>query len=387
MADGTDAVVVEAEGTSQESSTETETSTAQETEQETSGDAQAGKDGKTSQETASTDESKDDDPKPDKDNRVSLHAEHFNRLKRQRSEYKSTLDEFKELGIESKEHAEFLRRGADDFAFVIDQIENRPEEFFQKLREEFPDQYKSHMGSVGTQATSGFLKTYADSYRRRGEKGDSDTADMLDSLAELARDGGKPKTELARTGKEGDDGRKTLQEDRYNFFAEQVTLETQAALTGKINELTKGVEFRTERQRAKFMDSVVGDVEEELEKNPIYVRERNEEQHPRHGLGRNHRKDVVNLYVRNATAGDRLERAVEDNLSHMNLSRSTGGGKQDGKRQNDGRREVSSSGTPSAGKVTQEATDRIKQEIANEGLGGADAMKEYMKRKAKLRGQ
>ena len=135
------------------------------------------------------------------------------------------------------------------------------------------------------------------------------------------------------------------------------------------------------------MDSVVGDVEEELEKNPIYVRERNEEQHPRHGLGRNHRKDVVNLYVRNATAGDRLERAVEDNLSHMNLSRSTGGEKQDGKRQNDGRREVSGSGTPSAGRVTQEATDRIKQEIANEGLGGADAMKEYMKRKAKLRGQ
>ncbi len=185
MVDGTDAAIAEAEGTSQESSTETETSTAQGTEQETSGDAQAGK-GETSQETASTDESKDEDPKPDKDNRVTIHAEHFQRLKQQRSDAKATLKEFKELGIESKEHAEFLRRGADDFAFVIDQIENKPEEFFRGFRQQYPQQYESHAEQIGRKHTAEFLANYVKPFRQRGEEGDAKFADFLEELTETA---------------------------------------------------------------------------------------------------------------------------------------------------------------------------------------------------------
>jgi len=360
----TETEVVETDSSSTE--VETEESTAKEAGEKT-GDDQP-EDGETSQEKASTGDSDEKDPEPDEKGRIPIRKDQFERLKRQGK----TLAEIRELGIDSKEHAEFLRREADRLEFILDQIESKPEDFFSDLKREYPEQYRAHIETAATNITAETLKGYALAFRKRGEKGDGEASELLNALADDVL-GKKPEP------KEKPEGKDNLLSERFDFFAERVSSDLESKLTAKILEKTNGTEFGTERRKQKFIADAIQDLKGRMERDPIFIRRRNAAQDPRHGLTAQQRAEVVSLYMGQAE-GEKMDSAIRETLSLLGLDvkKSKGKGKEE-------RREVSGSGIPTSGKIRDDVKEKVKKEIAAQGLSGVEAATEYLARMRKLR--
>src|SRR3990167_3921487 len=129
------------ESSATDSPTETDDSTAKDGEKE-SGETLPAK-GKSSQETPSPDDSEEDSKEPDKGKPVPYAQ--WKDMRDRHHKLRDKLQEFEGLGIKTKEHAEFLRHESEKgetLDYVLDQMENKPDEFFADFAKRFPKQYE-----------------------------------------------------------------------------------------------------------------------------------------------------------------------------------------------------------------------------------------------------
>ena len=357
---------VETDDTTPESSTEKNAESAEDAEQDAkpSGEQEEGKD----RESAKPEDSEDKTPKPDKDGRISVRLEQFERLKRQKSEMSTELDSLRELGIESKEHAEALRRDADNFHYVLEQLGSSPESFFADLQKSFPKAAETHDSNV----IQSFLSLASDAYRRQGDTEGLNTAEVLDAVLKTIK--GQPRSRSS----EADSGQRSeLADDKWEVFSDYVRSERDRALATMIEELApKDLEFRSQKQREKFISDVSADVLESLAKDTVFRRELDYAENPRRGLGRQQREEALKAYRKYLSLNDskRIRASIAEQASLMNLTGTANG--KDGKPKV--RREASASGAPSTGPATAEEKARIRTDLEKKGLTGTKLMETYL---------
>lgn len=350
---------VEPATTGDASSTSEQAGTAKKADIADNGDGQGDKP-KTSQDAASPDDSDDDEtPKPDKDNLIQVRLEQFERLKRQKNEARDELNALDELGISSREHAAALRSDADNYHYILEQLENRPQEFFVDLYKTFPKAYEGYMLS----GIDRFLDAWIDSYKKQGDDDGAARAIVLADIRKMLN-GKSTKQEVQPKDTE----RAEVQKEKWELFTEEVVSKRDTALAAKITELLpKGIEFKSQRQKEKFFDEVIEDVLDTLERDTTFVRERDRAQNPARGLGKAQRQETADVYLRFASTKDssRIKSAIARQTEVMNLPvSSSGNGKPE-------RREASVQGMPArVGGVSQEESDKKYNELRAKGLSG-----------------
>lgn len=359
----------ETDSTSSDSSTETKSDSTEEPEKD--GQPAADQKAGTDQDTGKPDDSDEKTPKPDKDGRISVRLEQFERIKRQKTELTSEIEALREFGIDSKEHAEALRRDADNYHFIIDQLGEQPQEFFADLQKSFPKAVEAH----DTTVIHSFLSLASDAYRRQGDTDGLSVAETLDSVLSTLRGQSKGnRKDSDASSRERD----SLSTEKWEVFSDVVTSERDKALSDKIEELMpKGTEFKSPKQREKFVNEVISDVLNSLANDTVFRRELAYAEKKERGLGKAQRQEAVKVYEKYATLHDsrRIRAAIAEQASLMNISVTANGAK--GKPAE--RREAASTGGPSSGALTTDEKARIRAEIEKKpGLSATDRMAAYM---------
>lgn len=366
-----DKTTVDTDETTPESSTETKSDSQEEPEKDgqPAADKKEGKD----QESGKPDDSDEKTPKPDKDGRIQVRLEQFERLKRQKSELTGELDALREVGIDSKDHAEALRRDADNYHFILDQLGEKPGEFFADLQKAYPKALEEH----NTTTIQAFLSLASDAYRRQGDTEGLNTAEVLESVRKTISG------QQSRKSSEGDSSRgeqDALAKEKWEMFSDHVTSERDKALSSKIDELLpKGTEFKSPKQREKFISGVIDDVLGSLGNDTVFRRELAYAEKPQRGLSKSQREEAVKVYTKYALLHDskRIRAAIAEQASLLNIAVAANG--KDGKPAPQ-RREASSSGAPSSGPPSTEEKARIRAEVEKMNLSGTDRMAEYLRR-------
>ena len=347
--------------------------------------------------------SDDEEPKPDKDNRAPF--EWVKRLKGKTEKLTAELEEFKKFGIESPEHAEVLQRDAENFQHVLGQLRDKPESFKADLKREFPEAHEAikqemiaedfsndpiafekalfkvdevaHSQMLGNALRRVLLREASDVKRDN-----PDAATYLENLASKIAN-----TQAVRTEKQSPKPVQTRNEpadnERQSFYDEQVALDVNGRLTDKINNVLseRGVDFpRGDKQKAAFMDAVLENLTDTLYDDKVFVRELERIDDPRNGLNKSQRKASADHRFKYATMGNRLMKAVSDEIENRNLPV----GKPKGLPPE--RREINAAGKAPSGALTQSDSDRIYQEQHAKGLRGSDLTAAVMAEKRKLRG-
>lgn len=354
-----------AEPTTDDSSKSTEGSpSAKETDDKgKAGDGQ-GEKPKTSRESVSPDDD-EEDPKPDKDNRVALRLEQFQRMKKRHQEHVQVMDELKKHGIESPEHAEALARDAQRIHNVEDTLASDPLGFEKDL-------YKSNPQAHGVIASNIHVRASLSRAAFWRSQGEEEKAKILEDEANFFRGGGSTASARSNTEPSADED-STLRE-KMDFFNDQVETETTSALSSKINTLiqSQNVAFKDDSHKSKFVKRVMQGVTELMESDAIYRRQRDQAQNPNRGLGKDQRREAVELNTKYATLNGRLEKAFKEEMSLMNL------GNGEPKKTIPERKEINAPGSAPGGELTSDEKNRIYQELANKGYTGSDLTARYM---------
>lgn len=345
-----------------ESSTQEKTAPAKEAGTEP-GDGPAQK-GETSQEKSASEGESDDSKLP-----FNNHPR-WKEVYGENKEMKGFISELKEIGIESKDHAEAIVRDAENFHVVVEQLRERPEEFWTDLRKEFPKVYEQHHVAVLSQ----MLDAWADAFRRQGDSDGTTKSEVLEEIRKsLNGNATKPRTQESRTNLE----RESLDNEKWELFSDQVVSERNSAFAAKIEELLpKSIEFPSAKHKAKFVSEVVEDVLDSLVSDKVFVRELESAENPRRGLGKQQRQEAVKVYTRYGfnRDGRLFKTAIAEQASLMNLA---GAGTGNGTKRVE-RKEALGGGAPSSGTLTTADKAKIREDIEKRGLSGNKAMEAYL---------
>ena len=317
--------------------------------------------GKSSQDTLSPDDSLEDGPEPEKGKDVP-HGQWL-RMKDSRNKIRQQLQDLSELGINSKEDAEALLKevevsetearkiGANGLRTWI---ENNPREFLTGLYKQNPAAYEQIVqNNVFT-----FITAIASTNKELAEQFKEAAVEFFgDARADSRKSPqGPDKAEAAG-----------VQQEKQEWFDDQVDSDIRASLSSKLTELTKGLSFQNEKQKTRFFDNVVEGMSDALKLNPVFTRNLSRLSEVRSlstGQLRGRRSEVAAFYLKHATDA-LLKRYIEEEKSTFGISVSQKQPNQDEKR-----REITGTGAPPNGKgLTKDAKDKAYAELSSQYTG------------------
>lgn len=221
---------------------------------------------KSSQETPSPDASKDDEEPAN--GIVNIHA--HRRIKTERNELRTKLNEFAELGFKSKADLETHLQEAETattearkqgFADATDWIVKQPEGFAKEILEQFPDAAPKVLHAFAPDVLLGVAQ-----WVRRT---DPELAGKLEELA-----GKFEGTESGRRAPESSE--KSAPQDEatgiraQGLFDREVAEQVNGPLRSNVQELTKGLLFNGDKHKAKFVKDVMERIRIALDRNVVF---------------------------------------------------------------------------------------------------------------------
>ena len=316
--------------------------------------------GKSSQEPPSPDDSKEPaEPEKGKDVPYGQWRDTKTRLDNTRAQLTKASALLDELGVKTKEDAEFLLKDVETAKAegleagkeegrvgLVKWIVNNTQAFREDLHKNHPEKF----AEIVQNDVYSFANAIAGTNKELAEQ-------IVEAAREYFGNGqsnGRRAPESSEQSKASQE-LTAIQEEKQEVFDEQAASEINTVFHSKIAELTKGIAFHSEKQRERFNNTILQGVSLALDKNPIFTRQYERLGDVR-GLSRaelkERRKDVVALHLRHATDSNLLSKLIEEEKEAMGLKL------QQKKPDGEVRTEVTGSGAPIGGKLTQDAKDK-----------------------------
>lgn len=231
---------------------------------------------------------------------------------------KQTLDQLGELGIKTREDAEFIlnkaRQAEAQHAEFTGLLNSDPRSFAVKLNQTYPDAYKQMYGDI----SEAFLESKVQQFLKNptGDGRDQDRAAFLQEIIGEIKQNGQKTSQAAQRPQ--DQGQRAFQQERETFYKQQddswrndVTSGVHAEVNGRIENLTKGFSFIDKDQKAHFIDMVFGKVNEVINNDRIFL-DRSDQMLSEKARTPEQRASIVKAWSARVSNGGLLEKAIAD---------------------------------------------------------------------------
>lgn len=323
--------------------------------------------GKSSQQPPSTDSDEDSE----KDGVVNVHA--HRRIKTERNELRTKLRDFSELGIKSKDDLETLLQEAETsetearehgIREVTDWIVKTPHNFLVDLHQKHPDAYEQ----IVHNSVASFVAALSGSNR-----------ELAEQIRVAAQEffGNSPGTRAPKDSANDavNQERSAIQSEKEALFREQAGSEVSSAIKSKLQELTKGLEFRSDKQRERFVSSILDSASQALNRNGLFTRQWDRLRDVRSlnpSQLRERRREAVDLHLKHVS-DDLLKRLIDEERDALGVSIANKPPDPNGER-----KEVNGGGAPPTGKgLTKDVRDKKYTEIIGQYGSGTLAQQKY----------
>ena len=158
-----------------------------------------------------------------------------------------------------------------------------------------------------------------------------------------------------------------LQKQKQEFFEQQARDDFTASFNQKLNTLTKGLEFRSDKHRVRFFSNVLQGADKALASKEVFMRQWRRLADVRGISPRDltaHRKEAVALHMKHITDDDLRELIEEEKVSDgIVIAQKPPDGKGE-------RREITGAGGPPSGKgLTKDTKDKKYAELEQQYSG------------------
>ncbi len=360
----------EAEVTSGATPTPTETSQSPK-EGVNSGEAPPAE-GKPSQQTPSADDSDDKLPFNQHPRWKEVYGEN--------KEMKKVVSELAELGVKSKEDLETLFKEAETTAEqargnghreIIDWIVSKPADFLVDLHKNHPDTYER------------VVESDVFSFAAAISSSNKELAEQIKAAAREFFGNGNGHRTPEVPGKTAASDETALETQKMELFVQTTADEVRSDLHSRLQDLTKGLEFRNSKQRENLFQKVEAAARVSLGKNRLFSQQADKlvdvrGVRPAELPGR--RAELAGLHKRHLT-DDLLKRLIGEEMEGVGVTVS-----QKAPSPNGERKEVIAGGAAPIGKgLTAESKEHIYNELVNKGLTGNQLAVEFSTALRKIR--